>query len=98
EATFDIYGKAGIAFVLGAAGLPLVVLAGAAALARLDPALEEAARICGAGPFRTLGTVSLPLSLPAFLSGAALVFLYAASAFGVPYMLGITAMPPTVVL
>ncbi len=93
--TFDIYGTVGIAFVLGACGLPLVVLAASAALERVDASLEEAARICGAGPLRTLAQVSVPLALPAALSGAALVFLFSASAFGVPYLLGVTASPPT---
>ncbi len=93
--TFDIYGTAGIAFVLGACGLPLVVLAASAALERVDASLEEAARICGAGPLRTLAQVSVPLALPSALSGAALVFLFSASAFGVPYLLGVTASPPT---
>ncbi len=98
EGTLDIYGPWGIAFVLGGSGLPLVVLAGTAALSRVDPVLEEAARLSGAGRLRTLAEISLPLALPALLSGAVTVFLYAASAFGVPYLLGVTASPPTVVL
>jgi iron(III) transport system permease protein len=93
--TFDIYGTAGIAFVLGGAGLPLVFLPTVAALRRIDSSLEEAARLSGAGPLRTLLTVPLPLALPAALSGAALCVLFAASAFGVPYLLGVTASPPT---
>ena len=98
EGTFDIYGPVGIAFVLGGCGLPLVALAAGAALERVDASLEEAARLCGAGPLRTLATISLPLALPAALSGAALVFLFSASAFGVPYLLGVTASPPTTTL
>ncbi len=98
EGTLNIYGTRGIAFVLGACGLPLVVLAASAALARIDASLEEAARQCGAGPLRTLATISLPLALPGALSGAALVFLFSASAFGVPYLLGVTASPPTTTL
>jgi iron(III) transport system permease protein len=93
--TVDIYGAAGIAFVLGGAGLPLVFLPTLAALKRVDSSLEEAARLSGAGPWRTLVTVPLPLALPAALSGAALCALFAASAFGVPYLLGVTASPPT---
>lgn len=96
--TLDIYGAPGIAFVLGACGLPLVVLAASASLERVDASLEEAARLCGAGPLRTLAAVSVPLALPAALSGAALVFLFSASAFGVPYLLGVTASPPTTTL
>ncbi len=98
EGAVDIYGAGGIVFVLGAAGLPLVLLPGVAALSRIDPALEEAARIAGAGPLSTLLHVSYPLALPSLLSGAALVFLFAASAFGVPHLLGIGASPPMEVL
>jgi iron(III) transport system permease protein len=93
--TFDIYGAAGISFVLGIAGLPLVFLPTVAALSRIDSSLEEAARISGAGLLRTLFAVPVPLAAPAALSGASLCFLFAASAFGVPYLLGVTASPPT---
>lgn len=95
EGALDIYSTAGIAFVLGGAGLPLVMLPAAAVLARIDPSLEEAARICGAGPLRALLAVPVRLALPAAASGAALVFLFAAASFGVPYLLGVTATPPT---
>ncbi|MBN9684907.1 MULTISPECIES: ABC transporter permease [unclassified Corallococcus] len=95
---FDLYGAAGIAFVEGLSGLPLVLLAGAAALRRVDPALEEAARICGASPLRAVMSTTVPLVLPALLSGAVMVFLMAASSFGVPYLLGVSASPPTRVL
>lgn len=93
--TVDIYGTPGIAFVLGVAGLPLVLLSASTAVSRLDAALEEAARICGASPWRTLVAVPGRLALPAALSGAALVFVFAASSFGVPYLLGVTITPPT---
>lgn len=93
--TFDVYGRGGIAFVLGSAGLPLVFLPTLAALERIDSSLEEAARMSGATALRAVATVTLPLALPAALSGAALCFLFAASAFGVPYLLGVTATPPT---
>ncbi|NTX10947.1 iron ABC transporter permease [Myxococcus sp. CA056] len=98
EGTLDIHGPVGIAFVEGLSGLPLVLLAGAAALRRVDPALEEAARVCGASPARALLTTTVPLVLPSLLSGAVMVFLMAASSFGVPYLLGVSASPPTRVL
>ncbi|NPC51419.1 iron ABC transporter permease, partial [Corallococcus exiguus] len=95
---FNLYGAAGIAFVEGLSGLPLVLLAGAAALRRVDPALEEAARVCGASPLRAVMNTTVPLVMPALLSGAVMVFLMAASSFGVPYLLGVSASPPTRVL
>ncbi|MCU0697541.1 MAG: iron ABC transporter permease [Myxococcaceae bacterium] len=90
----DVYGSAGIAFVLGTSALPLVVLATAAALERIDPALEEAARLSGATAWETFRHVTLPLIAPAMLSGAALVFVFASASFGVPYLLGVPANPP----
>jgi len=98
EGVLDIYGPGGIAFVEGLSGVPLVLLAGAAALRRVDPALEEAARVCGASPLRALLAATVPLTMPSLLSGAVMVFLMAVSAFGVPYILGVSATPPTRVL
>jgi spermidine/putrescine transport system permease protein len=43
-------------------------------LAGLDPALEEAARDLGAGPFETFHRVTLPLLLPGIVASALLVF------------------------
>jgi len=49
----------------------------AAAFAQLDPALEEAAEMTGAGLGRRLATVILPLVAPAAAAGALLVFVTA---------------------
>src|SRR4029077_14280225 len=45
-----------------------------ARLAGQDPALEEAARDLGAGPFETFRRVTLPLALPGIAASALLVF------------------------
>jgi putative spermidine/putrescine transport system permease protein len=52
--------------------LPIVFLVVRSALEELDPSLEEAARGMGASPFLTFRRVTLPLILPAVLSGAAM--------------------------
>lgn len=49
----------------------------AAAFGQLDPALDEAARVAGAGIGRRIGRVFAPLVAPAAASGAILVFLTA---------------------
>jgi thiamine transport system permease protein len=58
------------------------------ALAQLDPRLEQAARVLGASPLRTLREVTLPLLKPALLSAALLVFLFDFTSFGVVLLLG----------
>lgn len=58
------------------------------ALAQLDPRLEQAARVLGASPLRTLREVTLPLLKPALLSATLLVFLFDFTSFGVVLLLG----------
>src|SRR5690606_33046575 len=47
------------------------------------PRLEQAAATLGAGPWRSLWRVTLPLALPATLAAAALVFIFCFTSFGV---------------
>lgn len=61
---------------------PYVYLIAAAALQRVDPALEEAARGLGARPTRVFRTVILPQLRPAIGAGALLAALYTLSDFG----------------
>lgn len=49
--------------------VPYVLINVKGRLASMDPALEEAARDLGAGPWRTFFDVTLPTILPAVLSG-----------------------------
>jgi spermidine/putrescine transport system permease protein len=51
-----------------------VALVVRARLSGLDPALAEAARDLGAGPFETFRRVTLPLALPGIVASALLVF------------------------
>lgn len=46
----------------------------AAAIAQIDPRLEDASKICGAGWGTTMRRVMVPLAAPAILAGAILVF------------------------
>ena len=56
--------------------------------ATLDPELEEAAELAGAGRFRTLIAISLPQLRSAIVSSAALTFLFCATSYGVILILG----------
>lgn len=57
--------------------LTLAIKPVVAGLSRLDPALNDAARSCGAGLFMRLRTIVWPLAAPLLLGGAILVFLMA---------------------
>lgn len=94
----NAYSLTGMIWVLGFYLSPVVALATRDALGRIDPALEEAARVSGASAARTLWSVSLPLALPAILAAVTFVASAAAASFGVPYLLGASAEPPVPVL
>lgn len=57
--------------------LPYVVRAAVAGLQQSNPALEEAARSLGAGPWRTLRRVSIPLIAANVAAGGILAFAFA---------------------
>jgi iron(III) transport system permease protein len=78
----SIYGFGGAALVLTLATTPYVVIATRAALVRLDPATEEAARSLGRGPWAAARTAIVPVIVPAVGAGALLACLYAISDFG----------------
>ncbi|MFC5003642.1 ABC transporter permease [Dactylosporangium cerinum] len=61
---------------------PFVLLPVAAALRRLDPALEETGRSLGLGPARVWVRVVLPQLRPAMLGGSLLVALHLLAEFG----------------
>ena len=54
--------------------VPYIFITVKGRLASLDPGLEEAARDLGATPVKVLTTVTLPLALPAVISGCLLAF------------------------
>ena len=54
----------------------------------LDPRLEEAARVLGAGRLRVFREVTLPLLAPALAAAASIVFLFTFTSFGVILILG----------
>ncbi len=67
---------------------PFVFLQVAGALERMDPTLEESARISGAGLLTITRKITIPLMTPSIASGALLVALYSLAHFGVPAVLG----------
>jgi iron(III) transport system permease protein len=78
----ELYGFWGAWLALTIFTYPYVVLSVQTRLRNLDPALEEAARSLGYGPWQTFWRITLPQLRPAIAAGGLLVALYALSDFG----------------
>ena len=88
KAPFDIYTMWGLGWVLTLFYSPFAFITISRAREKMDPALEEAARVSGASPMKTLWDVTLPLMAPSILAGGLLVFIAAGSCFGIPAIVG----------
>jgi len=83
-----LYNRGAVVAGLLYAYLPLVILPVYAAIERVDPQLQEAARNLGASKARTFWDVTLPLTLPGTMIGAIFVFVPSLGNFVVPELLG----------
>ena len=89
EPLFNIYSYAGIALVEVMDLFPFVFIQVCGALERMDPTLEESARISGAGLLTITRKITIPLVMPSIMSGALLIMLYSMAHFGTVAVLGI---------
>ena len=85
---FNINTLAGIAFVELCYYFPFVFIRVSGALERMDPTLEESARIAGANQMTVIRRITMPLVVPAIAAGAMLILISSLSHFGVPAILG----------
>jgi len=93
----DILGRGGLIAIilLEAISLyPIIFLNLTAALANVDPALEEAARNLGAGAWTRFRRVTLPLVRPGIFAGATIVFIWSFTELGTPLMFEFYAVTP----
>ena len=67
---------------------PIMYLNLAAALANVDPSLEEAGRNMGSSGWRLFRRVTLPLMMPGVFAGATIVFIWAFTDLGTPLVFG----------
>jgi len=83
-----LYTPGAVVVALAQIELPLMVLPLITALMNIDPALRQASLALGAGPWRTLWQVTLPLAAPGLLAGCLLVFASSVSAFVTQTLVG----------
>lgn len=88
EAPFNIYSLWGMVLVEGLLNMPIAYLIIAPAMASFDVALEESSRVFGAGTWRTLLRVTLPVLRPAILAAFILAIVRSLASYAVPRVLG----------
>jgi molybdate transport system permease protein len=77
-----VYTWKGAAVAAAVMAAPLLIRAVRLAVELVDPKLEDAARTCGAAPWRILLTVTLPLAAPGIVAGLMLAFARALGEYG----------------
>ncbi len=85
----ELFSLGGMILVEGLLWTPIALLLALPPLSAMDPALEEAATMCGASRWQVLKQVTLPLARPAILAVLLLSFIRALEAFEVPLLIGI---------
>jgi iron(III) transport system permease protein len=85
---FNIYSFWGMVWVHSIEMVPLTYLLLSAAFQAMDPRLEEASTMTGAGTWRTLRRISFPLALPAIGAALLLLFITTIETFEVPLLMG----------
>ena len=88
KAPFNIYTVGGIVWVLTCFYYPYAFITISRAMEKMDPSLEEASKISGASPLKTLMTITIPMMTPSIIAAGLLVFVASASAFGIPSIIG----------
>jgi putative spermidine/putrescine transport system permease protein len=83
-----LYTKAGVVMALVHFSMPVMIVLLATAISHVNRDFEKAAANLGARPFTVFLKVTLPLSLPGVVGGAAVIFAWTMSAFSTPQLIG----------
>jgi len=83
-----LFTEAGVILVLAQVQMPLMVLPILTSLGRIDPSLADASSALGAGAWRTLWRVTLPLSMPGVIAGCILTYAACVTAFITQTLIG----------
>jgi iron(III) transport system permease protein len=91
EHVFNIYTASGVVFTMACYSFPYIFVLVANALDNIPAELEDASAILGAGRWRTLRRVTVPMIMPALLAGGLVAFVQTLTQFGVPAILAMPA-------
>jgi len=73
---------------------PIMYLNVAAAMANVDPAMEQAAENLGCSGFAKFRKITLPLIMPGLFAGGAIVFIWSFTELGTPLIMNYTRCTP----
>ena len=86
---FDVYSIPGILWIhMTVSTVPVMVILLGPAIRQLDASLEEAGRVCGGRPGHVFRRITLPLLMPAILTGGLIGFIRGLEAFEVEQVVG----------
>jgi iron(III) transport system permease protein len=89
ESPFNIYSFWGIVWLhLTATSIPVAVILFTPAFRQMSAALEDSARMCGAGAFMTLRKITVPLLMPAILPATVIMLIRSLEAFEIELLVG----------
>jgi len=97
DATIDWLGEGRIWGIVALNALhlyPILFLNVTAALANVDPAMEEAAENLGCTGFRKFRRITVPLIMPGLFAGGTIVFIFAFTELGVPLIFDYARVTP----
>ena len=83
-----LYSEPGVIMVLAQVQMPLMVLPILTVMSKIDANLTDASRALGAGEWRTLWRVTIPLSLPGVIAGTILTYTACITAFVTQTLIG----------
>jgi iron(III) transport system permease protein len=96
EPLVNIFSLGGLILIMACNLFFFIFVFVTAALELVSSEMEDAANVLGAGAFRTVFRITLPLVYPAILGGVIVVFLQSLALFGVPALIAIPARYPVV--
>jgi len=85
---WNLYSLAGMSAIAGVSQAPVAFIYCSSSVSTTDPTLEEAARIAGAGTFKTLTKITLPLMRPAIAYSTILSFTVGMELLAIPLLFG----------
>lgn len=88
QAPLNIYSLGGMIFIMSMYRYAVSFIVVLPTMKRISASVEEAARISGASPWRTLRDITLPLITPSILGAMLLTFMFILADFGVSSVLG----------